>query len=281
MKLIARRDVLLLVVAIHAAIDVALIAWGTTENLPDTSWGMAIAYSLIAWPMSQGCLLAIWAATGRMRFSLRLPLALAGTAIALIALFKIFAHGGPYSPSPVFAFILITQLLATLLLIGGGRLVHRLFRHWRSGWTEISPRFTQFSLRQLLIWTAVLALILGTAQGLSEWLGWTTHILRHQDFQAYRMLALYNVLSALLVFGVFIARVRWPVRILLFPLAVAACGALMWLTLLLTGRLYGPRSSVLLVSPMLAAPQFLYHTMTLWPLWLCGHIGPHDDTSEA
>ena len=34
-------------------------------------------------------------------------------------------------------------------------------------------------------------------------------------------------------------------------------------------------------SFMLAVPQIVYHTITLWPLWLCGYIGPCDNTASV
>lgn len=281
MKIFAKRDALLLVLAVHVAIDVFLISTVSIYDLYAMTLGMVVGYAMIVWPMSQGCLIAIWAANSRMRFSLRLPLALTGTVAALIALLGLWEFDVSGSDAPGFAFMLITQLAAILLLVNGGRLMRRQFRLWRSGWTEADARPTQFSLRQMLIWTAVLAFILGTGKALFGWLGWTADILVQGEFQICQILAVYNALYALLTLAPFTVRVRWPVRILLFSLAVAGSGALACSMPLVFACLSSfPQVVGIPISLMLAAPQVIYHTITLWPLWLFGYIGPRDDTAS-
>ena len=270
MKIIARRDALLLVLVVHLAIDVVLVSRGEIGNPPPIIPDLAMAYAMLVWPMSQGCLIAIWAANSRMRFWLRLPLSLAGTAVAWIVLTRMLEE----MDAPEFALMLITQLAAILLIINAGRLVRRQFRLWRWGWTETDARATQFSLRQLLTWTAILAVLLGTGKAFFGWLGWTTDIFFEEGFRTLQLLAVYNVLYALLVFGLFTIRVRWPARIILFFLAVAACGALAWSMALILELLSGPAPlEIVVMATLIAAPQIVYLTMTLWPLWLCGYIG--------
>ena len=278
MKIIARRNALFMVLAVHVAIDL-LLAWnGTIGESPPTIPNLAIVYAMIVWPMSQACLIAIWAANSRMRFSLRLVLALAGTAAAWIVLFRLL---GPSAfDGPEFAFMLITQLVAILLIINAGRLVRRQFRIWRSGWTEADARRTQFSLRQMLMWTAILAIILGTGKALFARLGWTVDMLIDEAFYTLQLFAAFNVLYALLVFGLFTIRVWWPVRITLFLLVVAGCGALGWLMVLIMELITRPAPlETLSMAMLVAAPQVIYHTITLWPLWMCGCIGRRDDTA--
>ena len=273
MKIIARRNALLLILAIHLGVDVALLSRARMENLPNTFWGIVIAFSLLSWPLSQGCLIAIWAATGRMRFSLRLPLALTGTVPALGILFRLVDLGAFDADAPVFTAILLTQFLAVLFLANAGRFVRRQFRRWRSGGAEAGARPIQFSLRQLLLWTAVLAIILGTGKAVFGWLGWTADILVDEAFLSFQMLAVCNALCGLWLLGLFTVRVRWPVRILLFPLVVAACGAWAWLMGMVVDRFFGQGPNVVVGLLMLAAAQIVYNTMTLWPLWLYGYIG--------
>ena len=47
------------------------------------------------------------------------------------------------------------------------------------------------------------------------------------------------------------------------------------------GLFKGPAPPEIFTAVMaIAAPQLIYHTITLWPLWLCGYIGQrgHADT---
>lgn len=288
MKIIARRDVLLLVLVVHLGVDVLLIL--RASRAPTTWWvPTLIDYALAVLPLAQGCLIALWAATARVPFSLRLPLALVATVIPFVVSLWQF-ESTLSGPGAYFAFTLLAQLLIILILINVGRLVRRQLRFWRSARAEVDNLPTQFSLRQLLLWTAILAFILGTGKALFGWLGWTTELFNHENLCFFGSFALYNALYALLAFAVFTGQVRWPVRILLFALVVFAGGALACSMPLVQERLFGMRSGLDVVfSLILAAPQLVYHTITLWPLWLCGYIGrrgqadtgPHETTPAS
>ena len=131
MKIASRHVVVALVLAVHLGVD-TFLTLGNLTGYPYAATGFAV----IAWPMAQSCLIALWAATGRVRFSLRLLLALTGTTAAWIVLLRVFEFSVPYSDAAGSTFMLISQLLTVLLLVNAGRLVRRQFRLWRSGWTE-------------------------------------------------------------------------------------------------------------------------------------------------
>ena len=287
MKIIARRDALLLVVVVHVAIDVVLISRGAIDSstIPGVVQG-----ALAAFPMAQGCLIAIWAANGRIRFFLRLPVAMLAMLVPLIALLRVTATNKSDLYAPAFAFLLLTQLLTILILINGGRLVRRLHRLWRSGWTAADARPMQFTLRQMLLWTAILALIMGTGKALFGWLGWTADVFVGEEFYAVQLFAVYNAVYALLTLTLFTAPVRWQTRILLIPWFALGVGALACSMPLVSQYMPGIKWWLdVYEALLLAIPQFIYHTMTLWPLWLCGYIGqrapanssPHEPTPAS
>ncbi len=281
MKIFARRVVVATVLAAHLGLDAWLISICVlkyTGWMP--SWFL-FAFAVLSVPMAQGCLIGLWAATAPMRFSLRLPLGLTGTMLPLIVFFWI---GGGGHLGMAFSLMMITQLLLILGLVDAGRLIRRHLRVRRYGRTAADAARIQFSLRQMLIWTAVLALLLGTGKAIFTWLGWTNVPYAFDWVCLFQIPAVYNVLYALLALGLFTIRVRWQVRILLLPLVVAACGALAcsmpWVLRLLFGADGGLDVPV---SLMISGSQTVYHLLTLWPLWLCGYIGhrPQADTEPT
>jgi hypothetical protein len=281
MKIIARRVTVALILAVHVAMDAFLISSVSLNNSTWTLPDIVTEFAFPALPIAQGCLIALWMATARMRFSLRLPLALLGTVAPLIVLLRLLGNIVSGPDAPAFTFMLITQLLTILILINGGRLVRRQLRLWRSGWTAVDARPLQFSLRQLLLWTAILAIILGIGKTVFGWLGWTADLFFDKEFYLYVLFAVYNAVYALLTLALFTVRVRRPVRILLFLLFVGSVGALACSMPLAYEWLFGIQSAPdVFESLMLAAAQIIYHTITLWPLWLCGYIGHrgHADT---
>ncbi len=270
MKLASRHVVVALVLAIHLGVDalmiIGLLTW----------YGEIADFAAIAWPMAQGCLLAIWAAIGRTRFSLRLPLALAGTIVAWFALLGVTWSDAEEAAG--YAVLLAVQLLAILLLSGGGRLLRRQFRLWRSEWTETDARTTQFSLRQLLLLTALVAIILGSGKAACGWLGWNSNLPGLGRICVIcSVLAICNSMYALLALAFIAVKVPWPMRILLFLLLVASVGGLACsMHFFFQWPLgYQGRLSVSFCL-MLAASQVIYHTMTLWPLRLSGYLGHTD-----
>lgn len=285
MKIFARRDTLLLVLAAHAAIDVFLIFCVSLNTVQIRSWTLpnkVIVHALLAFPMAQACLIGLWAATGGMRLSLRLPFGLLALAAPLMVVVRFLEIDAPSPNGPYFAFMLITQLLIILVLIGGGRLLLQEFWPWRSERTEADIRATQFSLGQVFVWTALLALIVGIGKTLFDRLGWTGDVFAEAGFYSFPVFAFYNALCVLLVLALFSLRVRWPMRVALFPLFAIGGWALAsstpWTLRLLFGTCGGMNAST---SLMISMPQMVYHTMTLWPLWMCGCIGPADGTKRV
>jgi hypothetical protein len=283
MKIGTRHVIVALVLAVHLGVDAFLIS--SVSLLADPVWAppnFVIIFAIMAVPLAQGCLIALWLATSRMRLALRLPLALAGTATALFVLIRLLDIDASDPNGPGFTFLLISQALTVLILINADRLVRRQSRLWRSGWTEADARRTQFSLRQLLIWTAVLAITLGTGKALFEWLGWTGGMFAGEQFYTFQVLAMYDAMYAMLILATSTARVRWATRIVLFALSVGGAGALActmpWTFRLLFGAQNGLDVSRAL---MISVPQIVYHTLTLWPLWLCGYVGQHGDTQSV
>ncbi len=260
---VARRTVLILMLAIHVGIDVFLVS---CVSLVDQRWTLfpwrAIGYVLMSLPIAQGCLIALWAATSRTRFALRLPAALVGAGFALIVLLKMLLRSVFDDPgAAALSFAMITQLLSILILVNGGRFAWRQFRAWRTGRTEADQRSTQFSIGQLLLWTTFLAVVLGTGRMALGWLGWTTHVFNNELFYVCQILAILNGLYAIMVLGLFSVRVRWPIRVLLFPLAVAACGAVAWIAALAMTKCFdGLSGPDVVVFVTLAVPQVIYHT---------------------
>jgi hypothetical protein len=281
MTITARRVTLGVVLAVHLGVDAWLISICVlkyTGWMP--SWFL-FAFAVLSVPMAQGCLIGLWAATASMRFSLRLPLGLTGTMLPLIVFFWI---GGGGAHGMAFSLMMITQLLLILGLVGGGRLIRRHFGVRRYGRTAADAARIQFSLRQMLIWTAVLALLLGTGKAIFTWLGWTEAPYAFNWVCLFQIPAVYNVLYALSVLGLFTIRVRWQVRILLLPLVVAACGALACSMPRVLRLLFDADGGLdVPVSLMISGSQIVYHVLTLWPLWLCGCIGhrAHADTEPG
>ena len=282
MNITARRNVLLLVLIVHVAIDAVLIS---SVSLHDQRWIVfpwrVVGFVLMALPISQSCLIALWAATSQRPFALRLPAALVGSVFPLIVLTRMIGMPVSHPNTPVFVFVLITQLLTILILVNGGRFARRLFWTQPTGATAADTQSTQFSIWQLLLWTAILASILGVGKTIFAWCGWTANVFAIEFFYFCQIVAVGNALCTLIVWGLFAVRVRWPVRILSFPLVVAACGAVMWLATLVMSMCFAKVwASDVHFLMMLAASQIIYHTITLWPLWLCGYIGQrgHADT---
>ena len=96
----------------------------------------------------------------------------------------------------------------------------------------------------------------------------------------YSILAGCNVVSALVIRAVFAVRAPWPAKLGIYALALALIAGLAYCRYSAFAYLSGlPPVLGIDFFLMLAAPQAIYHTITLWPLWMCGYLGPRDDGS--
>jgi len=62
--------------------------------------------------------------------------------------------------------------------------------------------------------------------------------------------------------------------------AISIMPVLFFFSFFVLALLFGPSRAVNVpTSVTYGVPQIILHTMTLWPLWLCGYIGPRDDAA--
>jgi hypothetical protein len=161
-----------------------------------------------------------------------------------------------------------TQALSILVLVTAGRLIWRLIKRGRLGATDADTRPVQFSLRFLLLWMTLLAVILGLGSTAFQRLGWTPQVVRWEYFYFGPVLGGGNALLALIVLLSLAGRAWLLVRMLLATSVVGVLGYAHWHVLML---LFGNTGGVMATDlALLAVYQVLYLYATLLPLHWAG-----------
>lgn len=258
--------VICLVLGAHVLLDLLLLGGGWEVR---GGWDLF----LLAWPLSQGSLVAVWAALSPMRSYVRFPaalLALAWTWFLTVEVLTAYEATGEESAG--WAAMFATQALAILILATVGRLVCQRIERRRSGGSEGDFRPVQFSLAFLLLWTTILAVVLGLGRTVLAALGWTAEVVKWQYFFFCPVLGACNAAFALIVLASLVGRNWLVARVLLATILVAVLGYAEWhLFMLLFGDTGGVKEEEFL---MLAAFEAAYLYATLLPLRLCGCFGP-------
>jgi len=254
--------VICLLLAAHAALDLVLLASGWELH---GTWDLF----LLAWPFSQGSLIALWAAVSRIRSFLRFPAALLGIVwtwfLTVRVLGLVSLRGGE---SAGWAAMFATQALSILVLTTGCCLIWQLVRRRRPGGRAADTRPVQFSLRFLLLWTTLLALMLGLGQTAFQRLGWTPQVVQWEYFYFCPVLGAGNALFALIVLASLTGRAWLLVRMLLATTLVGMLGYAQWHVLML---LFGNTGGVAIFDfALLGIYQAAYLYATLLPLRWAG-----------
>lgn len=262
MKTTRQAVVICLLLAAHAALDLVLLASGWELH---GTWDLF----LLAWPLSQGSLIAIWAAVSRIRSFLRFPAALLGivwTWFLTVRVLGLVSLGGGESAG--WAAMFATQALSILVLTTACCLIWQLVRRRRPGATDADPRPVQFSLRFLLLWTTLLALMLGLGQTAFQRLEWTPQVVNWQYFYFCPVLGAGNALLALIVLASLAGRAWLFVRMLLATTLIGTLGFAQWYVLML---LFGNTGGVMTTDfALLAVYQAAYLYATPLPLHWAG-----------
>ncbi len=254
-----------LVLAVHALGDLAVL---TTDLPVFGGWYLF----LMAWPLSRGSLIALWAGFSPVRSYVRFPVAVVATAWAWYVAMKAFqvaaAHG---AESASVATMFATQALIVLVATSAGRLLWR-WRRLRQGSQSEDPLIPQYSLRFLLLWTTLLSIMLGAGRIVFVQLEWTSDVLQREYFYHNPMLAVHNAVFALLVFASLVGRTWMLRRILLAVVLIFAIGYFQMDVFSFAFRNPGAGAS-LATFLFLAGFQAAYLYATLLPLRLTGCFG--------
>jgi hypothetical protein len=170
MKRSAIRPALQAVLAVHVAVDLALLAW---------PWQLMSGTPavVIAWPLSQISLVAIWAAFSRMPSALRFAGCLSASASAWLLLIVVLPNMSVYDRQAAgWGAACATQAATTVLVTAAVRWASRKQSRGKAPAGTAAGRF-QFSIGFLLLWTAAVALLLGLCRAAVTQLGWTEEVL--------------------------------------------------------------------------------------------------------
>jgi hypothetical protein len=261
------RQVVLIcaVLAVHVAADFLLLVGNSRI---DGGWSLF----LLALPFSQGSLIAIWAAVSRMRSYLRFPAALLGLCWIWFLTVTVLDPYSARSPeSAGWAATFAIQALCILILTTAGHLAWRQIKRRRPGGRAEDPQPLQFSLRFLMLWTTLLAVILGVGQFAFAQLGWTSEVVEWQYFWFCPVLGACNAVFAVIVLVSLVGRAWLIARILLAVMLVGVLGYSQWHLFVL---LFADTGGLAIIDLLiLAGFQAVYLYATLLPLRLCGCFG--------
>ena len=248
--------VIALVLVVHALGDLALV---TADLTIRDDWGLF----LLAWPLSQGSLIALWAALSGVRSYVRFPVAAVATAWAWYVTVAILGNAGTHGEeSAGWAAMFATQALIVLVAIAAGRPLWR-WRRLRRGSPSEDPLIPQYSLRFLLLWTTLLSIMLGAGRIVFVQLEWTSDVVQWEYFYFFPMLGLHNAVFALLVFASLVGRTWMLRRILMALVLIFAIGYFEVYVYLFA---FGNPGVSLVVFLLLAGFQAAYLYATLLPL---------------
>jgi len=126
----------------------------------------------------------------------------------------------------------------------------------------------QFSLRFLLLWTTLLALMLGLGSTAFQRLGWTPEVVKWEYFYFCPVLGAGNALFALIVLASLAGRAWLLVRMPLATTLIGVLGYAQWYVLML---LFGNTGGVMTTDfVLLAVYQAAYLYATPLPLHWAG-----------
>ena len=198
------RPVPWLVALVHVAAYALLT--GVLDGFAD-----AIVFVLA---LAQVSLLALWGAAAPEPGWLRLPAAAGGIFAVWYSLSVYFLHD--VSVPSAAGYFLMFAIQGPLVVVGIGlaRVLRFAFRRWRAPGSVEGSRPLRYGLRTLMLWTTVLAVLLGLGRAWLMHLGWLDKPPRADDLLAFGFLGGYNALYALLVAATLWRRGYWPLRAL-------------------------------------------------------------------
>jgi uncharacterized membrane protein YuzA (DUF378 family) len=214
-------------------------------------------------PLAQLSLVALWAAFGRGPSYARFALALVGLAWTWLVVVGLLQFGVRADYAAGWGAALAVQGLMVFAAASAGRVAWRYATAPRGSDSRWSP--LQFGVGWLLLWTAVIAAVLGLGQTVTSGLGWTEKTLSWEYFPMAPAIGGYNAAYALLVMGALAARGKPSLR------AAAAAGlvGLACSQSAVLARLFGSSADITpTVALLLAGSQVVWLSATLLPVWI-------------
>lgn len=219
--------------AVIAAVVAAHVVWGLViavmivVDLPNQDWMGGII--LGTW-FSQAGLLAVWLALSPQPFATRFPIVASFTALVCLETMTLARESPSILSALVFGVLFLLQwglVQAPLWFVRiklGWQLVHRADEH---RYRPSASADIQFGIRQLFVWTAGIALLLGAGRLLIP------QELSDSDFLELRLvlailiiIGIGNILVALpLVWALLVNSMQW----VWLAVAVLVCGTVSWL----------------------------------------------------
>ena len=257
--------------AVHLAADVVLM-WVPRRH-EDVVFFIGVAI-----PMSQTSLLAIWACLSNWKSYIRFPVALFGVAWTYYVE-AVFIPTASRSESAKFAFMMAVQGAIIVIAISLFQFIRWLILRIRhSDSLEIAEK-GQFSIGSMLIWTTMVAFLLGLGKMVLPLTGWTSESIAVVDFLLLGMIGVFNAIFALVEMACLFSRINKIVSTLI---ALFLIGMLAWAQAYLLPLLSRiNRAPEIYVWLILAGVQFVCLFATLAPLRWSGWFEPvHEENGD-
>jgi len=185
-------------IGVHLALDVIL---------PQVSlfWEEHLVALAITVPLSQLSLVVIWAAVVLRNRILTLAVPMLGMFLCWIVLSKLLPWGTSEAVSAGWALVLLFQTATVFAAIGcSRRLLSPAIGKLRQGSEGANPN--RFEIRDLMLWTAVVAVGLGFMRWGIEYWGWNENLFHWELLFAVPVLGITQGLVAALWLRVFVKR---------------------------------------------------------------------------
>jgi len=246
--------------ALHVLVDLVLLVlpWQFVD-------AFAVLTPVLAWPMSQNGLIAVWAATRGRSSYWRYVAVVAGAAwtwfVAIVVMPDVAIRG---HVSAGWAVAFAAQSITIVLAVAA----YRLLRQWnrlRMG-DRLERRRLQFGVGSLLMWTTLIAATLGFGRAGFLQFGWTSGVVYWEFFVFMPVLGACSAVYALVVLFCLASREQFAVRAVLAAATIVAFG---YLQLHVQQSLFG--SPTALAAPatwILTGSQTAWLCATLLPLGL-------------
>jgi hypothetical protein len=218
----------------------------------------------IAWTMSQNSLVAAWAASRVWPSYLRVAAAASGAACTWVLCIRVMPGIAVYGPaSAAWATAFVVQSGLVFVAVAAGCWHHRRIEIGGSAGRKRSGRTLQYGVGFLLIWTALIAMMLGLGRTAFSHFGWSGGLIRWQYFTNMPIIGLGSAAVAILVLLSLVTRGWLPGRIAVTAMVVIALG---YGQSLVTAALCGDNGGLMPTGAMLLAgaqAAYLYATLLL------------------